>query len=762
MLFQQQVGYTSLITLTDQKAFTYKKYVDDLFAGEANYVPLAGTILGKSLTGPIVCEPSSVNTIFVSTISDGYFGFGNNIDLSSATLGSFIYGNNSVGDLLLSSYGSSYQSTIELIGTSRNSSIISQVSNNSGSTKTILSQNTTDIIFSGTSSFSGFTYDGPAAGYVSINGTGNTMFHRDYNDLRYAPISSSGYLQLIGTITGHPLTGQILYNPSVGFSSAFVSTTQSYLIGAGDTADLSNTATKQSSIYFIPNGTLTQIRTTDGTNLGLVTVHGNNQGVQIYAADGGSNNTTFSILNSSAQIISNASAFVGLTYDSSTSNYASTNATNYSIMHRSYNDTRYAASVAGGYLPLSGAVSMTGTYNLYADASSAMQPVTYQQLTAAITGVFKIQGGYDISITGNYPIAANTTNPVSITIKQGMIWLATNASPYTIGSITISKGDEIVSLIDNPLLATDWNVISHDIGYVPLSNVLTASYIYVGSSGNIATGVALTQDASVSNTGVWTNTGIQGKGITLDTGLLKYNGTAWVFDNSTYLTSLSGALLANGSVELTADWAVGSFNITGVKSLAISGTGGNGYITLVAQSSNPAAPSGGTTLFSNSNNKLSWRGSANNFVKTFDGSAATADRVYSLPDAAGTVTIIDASQTISNKTLDNTNTIQTDILTVTYNANPTWTSKVGRIFAMTGMSGDITSMTTNMTNIANNGDMIMWQFTDNGTFRNITWGANFGSTPAWALPTKTTVSTLLRVLLQYNGTNSLWECITVD
>lgn len=47
-------------------------------------------------------------------------------------------------------------------------------------------------------------------------------------------------------------------------------------------------------------------------------------------------------------------------------------------------------------------------------------------------------------------------------------------------------------------------------------------------------------------------------------GLIRKTGGTYAMDSATYLTSLSGAVLVNGTTPLTADWDVGNFNITGL------------------------------------------------------------------------------------------------------------------------------------------------------------------------------------------------------
>ena len=81
------------------------------------------------------------------------------------------------------------------------------------------------------------------------------------------------------------------------------------------------------------------------------------------------------------------------------------------------------------------------------------------------------------------------------------------------------------------------------------------------------------------------------------------------------------------------------------------------------------------------------------------------------------------------------------------------------IVEITGLAQAITSMTTNLTGTPYNHQMILWEITDNGTARAITWGASFASTTNFTLPTTTVASTLLRVLTEYNSVTGKHECI---
>lgn len=118
-----------------------------------------------------------------------------------------------------------------------------------------------------------------------------------------------------------------------------------------------------------------------------------------------------------------------------------------------------------------------------------------------------------------------------------------------------------------------------------------------------------------------------------------------------------------------------------------------------------------------------------------------------------TIDTISATNTLTNKR------ITKRISTVTQAAAPTINTDNGDIFAITGLAQAITSMTTNLSGTPSAGDIIMFQITDNGTARAITWGASFAATTAVPLPTTTVISTMLRVLFQRNAANNAWDCI---
>lgn len=97
------------------------------------------------------------------------------------------------------------------------------------------------------------------------------------------------------------------------------------------------------------------------------------------------------------------------------------------------------------------------------------------------------------------------------------------------------------------------------------ASTLTNTHIFVGSAGGVATDVALSGDSTITNAGVITNTAIQGKTITLATGFLKYTGSAWAFDNSTY--ALTNQTMYIGTTAVAINRSSAALALTGITSI---------------------------------------------------------------------------------------------------------------------------------------------------------------------------------------------------
>lgn len=163
-----------------------------------------------------------------------------------------------------------------------------------------------------------------------------------------------------------------------------------------------------------------------------------------------------------------------------------------------------------------------------------------------------ITGNQSISITGDATGSGTTSIPLTLAIVNGNVGtfgsatnipiitvnakgLVTGVSTQAVNIVSSLSGLSdvtITSVADNQLLRYN-TATSKWVNWTP--NYLTAnqSITFTGSgdiSGTSSGTVALTPTVTV--------TGIRDKAIpTLSTGLLKYNGTSWVFDNTAYLTS---------------------------------------------------------------------------------------------------------------------------------------------------------------------------------------------------------------------------------
>lgn len=93
-------------------------------------------------------------------------------------------------------------------------------------------------------------------------------------------------------------------------------------------------------------------------------------------------------------------------------------------------------------------------------------------------------------------------------------------------------------------------------------------------------------------------------------------------------------------------------------------------------------------------------------------------------------------------------------------SSATPTINIGRsdMHSITALAAAVTSMTTNLTGTATDGQKLVVRFKDNGTARAITWGASFEAKGV-ALPTTTVISKVLTVGFIYDSATSKWGCV---
>jgi hypothetical protein len=141
------------------------------------------------------------------------------------------------------------------------------------------------------------------------------------------------------------------------------------------------------------------------------------------------------------------------------------------------------------------------------------------------------------------------------------------------------------------------------------------------------------------------------------------------------------------------------------------------------------------------------------------GGEGTATHVLTSNGTGAAPSFQDPAVSASSTTTLTNKRVTKRLVTVTQSATPSINTDNTDIASITGLAQAITSMTTGLTGTPVNGDMLMVQITDNGTARAIAWGASFVATSSFALPTTTVISTLLRVLFQWNSVTSKWECV---
>jgi hypothetical protein len=274
-----------------------------------------------------------------------------------------------------------------------------------------------------------------------------------------------------------------------------------------------------------------------------------------------------------------------------------------------------------------GGGTLTGTLILNADASVNLGAVTLQQLIAYTNGLYDLRGGYDASVNLFPTTGGSGTAGV---VNKADVYIVTVAG--TLGGVAVTPGDEITALVDLPgQTSSNWNIVSHDLGYTPITNVLNSAKILVGNASNLADAVDMTGDMTISNTGV---TAIGAGKVTnaMLAGSISYNKLSAM--TSAELASIvsdetgTGVLVYSTSPTLVTP----ILGVASATSLGITGTAGAGFVDLTNQSSDPSAPSSGINrIFADTIGKLS-KTMANGTKSTYRG------KIYSDISNSSTVT----------------------------------------------------------------------------------------------------------------------------
>lgn len=269
---------------------------------------------------------------------------------------------------------------------------------------------------------------------------------------------------------------------------------------------------------------------------------------------------------------------------------------------------------------------------------------------------------------------------------------------------------------------------------------------------------------------------------------LKYNGSAWI--NRTPANVKTD--LSLNSVENTAlsTWA-GSANIT---TLGTIGTGTWQGSVISSTYGGTGVNNAGRTLTINTNSgTLAYSASSKTLTiaktLTLDGTDATT---MTFPTTSATIARTDAAQTFTGvQTLSSSPVLSSGAVTVSGNtvtfpttavtlasltgtetltnkritprttgttssATPTINTDNFDVYNLTAQAADITSFTTNLSGTPTDWQRLQINITGTAT-RAITWGASFESSTV-SLPTTTSGTNMLSVIIQWNPATSKWRC----
>lgn len=204
---------------------------------------------------------------------------------------------------------------------------------------------------------------------------------------------------------------------------------------------------------------------------------------------------------------------------------------------------------ASGYAPLDadskvplvnlGGVGADNTKYLRGDQTWATPTAlaTWGSITGILSNQLDLQGVLDSKLS-------------AITVDSPLSGAGTPASHLT---VDLSSKQNVSSIL-TALAGLSYSSSTPFVKMTGASSFSLDTATYITGNQNINLSGDLSGSGATSISG--TVTGIQGKGITLSTGFLKYSGSAWTFDNSTYLTgnqniTLSGDASGSGTTAIS-------------------------------------------------------------------------------------------------------------------------------------------------------------------------------------------------------------------
>jgi len=207
----------------------------------------------------------------------------------------------------------------------------------------------------------------------------------------------------------------------------------------------------------------------------------------------------------------------------------------------------------GSSAMLSPSGGVTSVNNATSDTSLTISPNTGAvKLAVNLANAFTWTGQHTFNAYAPIIGTATASSLAGFDASKNLVTLSAATARGYLGGTTIGQNiftstnpSAIAFLRANADNSVSWLSASAFITAIGgLGNALTSAYIFVGNASNVATGVAMSQDSSITNTGAVTNTGLRGVALPslgASAGLLKYTGTGtntWVFDTNTYLTGV--------------------------------------------------------------------------------------------------------------------------------------------------------------------------------------------------------------------------------
>lgn len=353
-------------------------------------------------------------------------------------------------------------------------------------------------------------------------------------------------------------------------------------------------------------------------------------------------------------------------------------------------------------------------------------------------GFFAVTGPTTTTRTFTFPNASATvlTSNAAVTVAQGGTGIASGTSggiPYFSGSTTIAS---------SAALASNALVLGGGAGATPatLGSLGTATTLLHGNASGAPTFGAVSLTADVSGILPVAN---GGTGIAYFTVAGPTTTRTYTFPDAAATIARTDAANSFTGASTASAWVLTSPTIT----------------TKISPTSDDGAPLGDTThnfsdLFLATGAVVNFANS--NVVLTHSSGILTLGTgnfiITTAGTAAGSVTTIDGTQTLTNKR----NTSR--ITSIGSSATPTVNTDNCDCVTITALAAAITSMTSSLTGTPVNFDQLEYRIKDDGTARAITWGASFVSGNA-TLPTTTVVNKALHVWFEYDSVQAKWVCV---